>query len=508
MSSQHRRRRARRRPAVRLTALRPLRPIARRFPRPAARSAARPAVRLAVPQSRYAITLLVPVALAALYGTAALALPDRSPERPHGTSAPVTAVLAVCPGGKGARIGVQTRPGGHPGGRGRLAGASTVTVGALGGAAPTQVTGELWTGDAPDGPVVVRADGPRAAGLTAEQTADTGDGDGRGLTAVRCTAPGTDQWFTGPGPASADRVEVLLANAETQPAAVDLTALSGDGPLDTTEGRGIQVDPGTSRVVRLGTSPDGLGDIVGVAHDLALRVHTTTGRVAAFVRVRTAPGKGVDWLPPAAEPAASAFVPGVPGGRGARRLLIAVPGDADAKVGVRVLTGDGAFTPAGQDAVDAPARTVTAVDLPMNGKAGAVVVTADRPVLTGFTAERGVDAAYGTAGAPLGPDGGLAAGDGATWWLALAAPGKAARVRLTGRANTVVTVPAGRVVETRVVPAAGLLVRPESGGPVYATRMISAGPNDELRFSVLPVVPQVLTTPLPSVRESVRVLLR
>ncbi|MFC0036907.1 DUF5719 family protein [Actinomadura rayongensis] len=502
MSSQHRRHRKRRRPAPRFTALRSLRPTAR----PAARSVPRPAVRLAVPQNRYAITLLVPVALAALYGTAALALPGGSPDRPHGTSAPVTAALAVCPGGKGARIGVQTRPGSPSGGK--QAGASTVNVTALGGAALAQFTGGLWTGDAPDGPVVVRADGPLAAGLTAEQTGDTGDGDDRGLTAVRCAVPGTDQWFTGPGPASADRVEVVLANAEAQPAAVDLTALSGDGPLDTTEGRGIQVDPGTSRVVRLGTSPDGLGDIVGVAHDLALRVHATTGRVAAFVRVRTAPGKGVDWLPTAAEPAASAFVPGVPGGRGARRLLIVVPGDADAKVGVRVLTGDGAFTPAGQDAVDAPARTVTAVDLPMNGKAGAVVVTADRPVLTGFTAERGVDTAYGAAGTPLGPDGGLAAGDGNTWWLALAAPGKAAKVRLSGRADTVVTVPAGRVVETRVAPAAGLLVRPESGGPVYATRMISAGPNDELRFSVLPVVPQVLTTPLPPVRESVRVLLR
>src|SRR5690606_25027780 len=111
--------------------------------------------------------------------------------------------------------------------------------------------------------------------------------------------PGTDLWFVGPGPLAADRLELHLTNLDAQTAVVDLTALSGELPLDTLDGRGLPIDPGSTRVVRIGDGPEGLGEIVQTAQVLALRVQATTGRVAAALRVRADDGGGVDWLPAA-----------------------------------------------------------------------------------------------------------------------------------------------------------------------------------------------------------------
>ncbi len=193
---------------------------------------------------------------------------------------------------------------------------------------------------------------------------------------------------------------------DAQPAFVNLSALSGEGPLDTPEGLGTRVEPYTTRVVKIGDSAEGLGDIVQGATDLALRVRTTSGRVAASLRARAGKKKGIEWLPQSGGWRRPSWSPACRAVAGSR-LLVSVPGEADARIKVQVITAGGAFAPQGQDVLDAPAKTVTSVQLTgaLSGKAAAVRLVADRPILAGFAADRGADIAYGTATPPLAASG-------------------------------------------------------------------------------------------------------
>ncbi|MGI5206861.1 DUF5719 family protein [Spirillospora sp. CA-108201] len=463
---------------------------------------------------RYATAALMLVAVAALYGAATFSRPGEASEK--GRETPVTHAVAVCPGHEGGRLAVQSLARKKGGGRVDL----TPTKG---GSPLGSLTspGQGWGKDTKSGEdsYTLRAAGPIAGGLEAEQTTYEDGGDDRGLAGARCAAPGTDLWFMGPGPVAADELDLYLTNVDAQPASVDVSALSGEGPLDTTEGRGTPVEPYTTRVVKIGGSPEGLGDIVRTAADLALRVHTTSGRVAASLRVRIGEKKGIEWLPRSAPPAASALVPGVPGGSGGRRLLVAVPGEADARVRVQVITAEGAFAPQGQDVLDAPGRSVTSVPLDgaLAGRAAAVRLVADRPVLAGFAADRGADVAYGAATPPLGAAGpGVVADNRFDSFLSLTAPSGAASVQVTTMnaqgAGTPrqVEVPAGRTVETRLAaPGAGAdapygaVITPKPGSaPVYASRILSKGKGGAYLFTVLPIVPAPATLRLPAAADS------
>lgn len=461
---------------------------------------------------RYASAALMLVAVAALYGAATFSRPGEAAD--PGGRAPVTHAVLVCPGHEGGRLAVQSA--GERRGAGRADMAPT-----KGGSALATMTspGRGWGQDTKSGDdsYTLRATGVLAAGLEAEQTTHWTSGADRGLAGARCAAPSTETWFVGPGPDAADRLVLYLTNVDSQPASVDLAALSGEGPLDTVEGRGTRVDPYTTKVVRIGESAEGLGDIVKSAADLALRVRTTSGRVAASLRVRTGKGRGVEWLPASPAPAASVIVPGVPGGAGQRRLLVSVPGDADAQIKVQVVTKDGTFVPAGQDVLDAPAKTVTslALDGALSGRTAAVRLVADRPVLAGFAAERGADIAFGTATAPLTASGpGIVADNRFDSTLVLSAPAGAATVQVTtvsaqGKgAPQEVEIPAGQTVESKLTAPArgagyGVIITPEAGsGPVYASRTLSKGKGDDFLFTVLPIVPAVTTVDLPGTADS------
>lgn len=469
---------------------------------------------------RYATAALLLVAVAALYGAAALSRPSGgqaaagAPRR-----VPVTSAMLACPAPTDGTVSVLTPPGGS-GGTGRAEVSSLKDGKAV---ASITGTGTPWSKDVADGAgaYVIKARGALAGGLQAEHTSHRGSGADRGLAAVRCGEPGTDLWFVGPGPLAADRLELHLTNLDAQTAVVDLTALSGEGPLDTLDGRGLPIDPGSTRVVRIGDGPEGLGEIVQTAQVLALRVQATTGRVAAALRVRADDGGGVDWLPAAGAPATSLTVPGIPEGGGERRLLLAVPGQDNARVRIQVLTSSGAFAPEGRDTVDLPARTVTSVTLEraLSGKAAAVRLTSDKPVVAGLAVARGDDVGYGTATAPLGATGGVVADNRFESVLLLTAPEREATVTVTtvdgrGRAGTPrqVRIPAGRTAQ--VEPSAptgekgfGVLIVPQPGsGPVHAARVLQTGRDGGL-FTVLPVVPAVTTLLLPPVLDSQRVLI-
>jgi hypothetical protein len=472
---------------------------------------------------RYAAAVLVLLALLALYGVAAFSRPSGAARAEPGTRAPVTSALLGCPAPGGARLSLLTP--GRTGGTGR----ADITV-TRGGAPAGAVTspGAAWSKEVGGGhhgrtdPYTVRAGGALASGLEVEQTTSVENGSDRGLAGVRCTEAGTDLWFLGPGPMDAKDIDLYLTNVDDQAAAVDVRALSGEGPLDTTEGRGTTVAPHSGVVVGIGKSPEGLGDIVKTARILALHVRVSTGRVSAAVRVHTGDKKGVDWVPQAAPPATHVLMPGIPSGSGSRQLLVAVPGEADAQVKIQVITPKGTFAPEGRDVLDAPAQTVTPVDLEqaLSGKAAAVRLTSDRPITAGFVASRGADVAYGGATEALG-GGGVVADNRSGTVMVLSAPDRAATLRLDtvtgqGAAGTpqVVKVAAGRTEEISVpVPAGGdkgfgVVLTPQPGsGPVYAARVLSSGKGDKLLFTILPVTPALTSIAQPPVRDSLTSLI-
>lgn len=461
--------------------------------------------------NRYVTAALVLLAVLAIYGAAALSRPSAATPA-QGRTVPVAAAVLACPAPAGGRVGALTAPSGGKDGQGVLSrtkdGGAEGTIGA---------TGTNWYKDVDeaDGSFTLRAAGAFATGLEVEQTTVQAKGDDRGLANVRCDEPGIDHWFLGPGPADADDISVHLANVDDQPASVDLLALSGEGPLDTTDGRAIAVDPHSTKIIKVGSGAEGLGDIVANAQLLALRVRVGAGRVAAAVRVRAGEGKGVDWEPAAPAPARALVVPGVFGGGGGRSLLVAVPGEADARVRVQVISSNGAFAPQGQDLLLAPAGTVTPVDLgsALSGKPAAVRLTSDRPIVAGLMTERDSDVAYGTAAPPITIGAmGMVADNRLDATLVITAPQAAATVRVTPMTGSGPSAPpqdakigAGRTVEIKVTAPSGaaggygLMIGLLPGsGPVHVARLLST----KEQITLLPVVPALTTVRLPPVGDS------
>ncbi|MGI8328794.1 DUF5719 family protein [Actinomadura scrupuli] len=479
---------------------------------------------------RYGVTLLVLLAVLALYGAADFSRPAGTAQAEGGGRSPIRSTVVACPAPGGARLSALSAP--PPPSSGRKEAAplreGRVDLTQTQGAAPVgsvNVPGTAWSQDVKtaQGSYTLRASGALAGGFEAEQTTLAKKGDDRGLAAVRCADPGTDLWFLGPGPADASHLDLYLTNVDDQAAAVDASALSDDGPLDTADGRGTIVEPHTTRVVPIGGSPEGLGVIVAQARLLALHVHVNTGRVAASVRVRMGKGKGVDWLPVTAPATPRLVVPGVPSGAGRRQLLIAVPGDVDARIKIQVITPAGAFAPQGQDTLDAPAGTVTPVDLEraLSGKAAAVRLVADQPILGGLVVQQGDDVAYGAATPPLGgaagESGGAVADNRDVSSVLLTAPDGPATVKLVAltaqgaAANPYVArVPGNRTLEVRLAapPGAtggfGVMVLPQPGsGPVYASRVLTMNKL----ITIVPVVPAPTSVRFPPVADSLTSLI-
>jgi hypothetical protein len=204
-------------------------------------------------------------------------------------------------------------------------------------------------------------------------------------------------------------------------------------------------------------------------------------------------------------------------------LLVAVPGDVDARIKVQVITSAGAFAPQGQDTLDAPAGTVTPVDLEgaLSGKAAAVRLVADQPILAGFTVQQGDDVAYGAATLPLG-DGGSGAGGAVAdnrdvSSVLLTAPDGPATVKLVtltgeGAAGNpyIAKVDGARTLEVRLAAPAGstgefgVMVVPQPGsGPVYASRVLTMS----RLITIVPVVPAPTTVRFPPVADSLTSLI-
>jgi Family of unknown function (DUF5719) len=356
------------------------------------------------------------------------------------------------------------------------------------------------------GGVVVQASGSMARGLEVEQVGSTG------VPAGRCTSPGTDFWFVGPGQHSAARIDLYLLNAGGQSADVNVEASTDAGPLQGSTDTGITVAPHSMVVQSLAT-------VLRGSRVVALHVRTSVGQVVAAVEEATGTSGG-GWLPVAQSPTKRVVLPGLPATAGTRQVFVAVPGTRDAHLQLTAVTVKGSYEPTGGTGLDIPGGSAVSIALPsLSGVPAALKLTSTVPITASAMlvgGPSGSPGAFTAAALPLQEQGVVAynrAGGGADSQLVLSAPGRAARAQLTeigGSGKTqIVQIAAGRSLIAELSKGGGsghssafaVVITPLAGsGPIYAGRVIVGSGTGGRIQSVLPVASALTRVPLPRLR--------
>ncbi|MGH3098991.1 MAG: DUF5719 family protein [Streptosporangiales bacterium] len=453
--------------------------------------------------------------LAVVVGLGEATLPDDRAQLTglHEERVPIGMARLVCPDA-GSHDVAMVAPGS---GKGR---ATLHEVGSDGSAAATLDSGPSRTSSAVDGSanaLVATAKHGAAPGFEAAEYDRDNSGSDRGLRDTRCVRPGRSWWFAGATIGTGYEADLYLSNVDSSPATVDIRAYGKEGPVDPLAGRGITVDAGKRKVV----------DLSRIAPHLsmsALHVVAQSGRVSAALRVQAKEDDtsyGVSWVPPSQQPAKDVVVPAVPAGSGDRKLVLFAPGQQGTTASVRLSTPDGSYAPAGHDSVNVPARQAVAVGLGdvMAKSATAVQVTASVPLVAAVVAIEGGSGedgsiAYSASTAALHEPGAVPvvpSGGNLKAALELTAPRDDATVTVTALHGTKseklksVRVPAGRTVKVKLKPRWGgspyaVVLDPlGSGGPVYASRVLTATPGAGPLISAQPVVSSERAVTLPPV---------
>ncbi|MBO1338062.1 DUF5719 family protein [Streptomyces sp. VRA16 Mangrove soil] len=388
-----------------------------------------------------------------------------------------------------------------------------------------QTPGKPAAGDASgaDAPALVgTADGALAPGWTVQQTTTVDVGSGRGLLGVDCSAPDTDFYFPGASTAEDRNDYIHLTNPDDEAAVVDVQLYGPDGAIKSDVGEGIQIAPHASVPVLLSTLTD------KPYTNLTLHVTARSGRVAAAVSSADAK-LGGDWLPAAADPAASLVLPGIPKDATSVRLVAFAPGQDDADLKVQLATSSGKIVPAGHDTLHVKSGMTTAVDLGAvtRGDAGSLVLTPSEdavPIVAALRVTRGKGADQETAFIPATRDIGARAtvadnrSKGST--LALTAPGATGKVKVTASAGTEggtavtkeYTVKGGTTLSvTPPVPSGlkgsyALTVEPVSGGKVYGSRMLDEKMDGVPAFTIQTLPDDRGTVSVPQADEDLAVV--
>ncbi|MVA76719.1 hypothetical protein GC722_11895 [Auraticoccus sp. F435] len=289
-------------------------------------------------------------------------------------------------------------------------------------------------------------------------TRSAADGSDPGLSQLGCAPAGSGAWLVGLRSGEDEQAAVVLTNPDQRQAVVNLTLHDEDGQQPAQGSRDLVVPARSTLTVELGPLLTATGGV-------AVQVQTTTGRVAAVGRqrlYRDDTARSSEWVAPGRDPAATVVLPGVPGGEGARRLVLFNPGERRAQVSVEALGSGAPFVPAGVDGeVDVPARGTATVELDEGFSTDATTLRlrGSQPVAASLLAEDpDGDLAVVTSTAALeGAAVGVAEVEGAQGRLVLANPGgEPARARvlpLAGAGGQEVEVAGGSTV---VVTGGGL----------------------------------------------------
>jgi hypothetical protein len=280
----------------------------------------------------------------------------------------LTNALVVCPsGGSGSPDAAVSTASGASGDVTVLATGETQTVAvSTGASSPVDNPAAL----------VVRGSDDLAPGLVGLRSGTAP------LTAVACTVPSPEQWFTGVG-SRADHDSVIeLVNPDAGPAVADITLLGGR-LLSSSRLRGILIPGHRTIAVDLGAVVPRRG--LFTAHVVVSR-----GRLAVDVldsstdlvshRTRR------EWLPRQLAPSLTNQLLGLPEGPGERTLQLANPGDDVVRAEIKVVTGDTSFVPNGLEPVSVPPGSTIRVPLDtelakaLRDGALGVSVEADQPI--------------------------------------------------------------------------------------------------------------------------------
>jgi hypothetical protein len=202
------------------------------------------------------------------------------------------------------------------------------------------------------------------------------------LAAIPCTAPSSDQWFTGVGSRADHRSVLELVNPDAGPAVAEISLL-GSTTFSTRSLRGILI-PGHKSIAI------DLAEVVPRKSVLTAHVVVSRGRLSVDVMDTStdlvAHRTRREWLPRQLAPEVDNELLGLPPGDGERSLRLANPGTDVVRATVRIVTGDTSFTPNGLAPVTVPPGATVQVSLtPFLTKAlrdGAVGVSvrSDEPV--------------------------------------------------------------------------------------------------------------------------------
>ncbi|MFC4033845.1 DUF5719 family protein [Streptomyces polygonati] len=381
------------------------------------------------------------------------------------------------------------------------------------------------TTDKADAPALIgTADGSLAPGWTVQQTTVVSSGPGRGLLGASCVVPDSEFWFPGASTVGTRQDYVQLINPDQTPAVVDIELYGKDGLLKASTGDGITVTGG-------GTEPVLLSTIVADKDpDLTVHVVARSGRVGALLQ-STDTRAGADWMAPAADPATSLVLPGIPADATDVRLVAFATGSDDADLTLKLATSTGTITPAGHETLHVKSGMSTAVDLGdvTKGDAASLIIGSSDvhtpvPVVAALRITRGKGAKQEIAFLPATPqiDTRASVADnrakGAV--LSLTAIGKPVTVRVTSSpgsgggagATRTVTVKAGATLAMAPPQQAGLkgtyavTVERLSGGRLYASRTLALPVGGVQMFTVQTMPDDRGTVSVPQAAPDLRIL--
>lgn len=294
------------------------------------------------------------------------------PEPGAGEDLGVRITTAVIPGLPGqdagpGRAGIETLPG-------KEQAASRIAV--PGGQAQIEAFGTRLP--------AIRAygEGSLAPGLVADQWGRDPRGFGRGMASTSCAPAASEFWFVGGGAIAGRQTRVILVNPDETAAVVDVIIHGPNGLIDAPAGRGLVVKGQDRLILRLDVLAPGVSAT-------AVHVLARTGRIGASVDDEQRSGLeviGTDWIPQAAAPATTVYVPGIVSGPGARVLSIAAPGADDAIVNIRIMTAEGTYTPVERARVEVPADGVVTLDMSdvTKKQPATLELTSDVPIVAGM----------------------------------------------------------------------------------------------------------------------------
>lgn len=348
--------------------------------------------------------------------------------------------------------------------------------------------------------LVAQAEGDLAAGFLGVRYGDA--------AAAACSAPRPEQWFTGVGAAPEHSSTLELVNPDGGPAVADVTVLGPDGPLEVPALRGVTVPGG--RTLRFA-----LADVVPTRGELALHVLVSRGRLGVDVVDQVDElGRGArsrDWLPSQGEAGTSAYLLGLGGKPGDRTLVLANPGDSEARVELKVITKESEFAPADADEIRvAPGATET-VDLTdlLRGRAaqGALGLRLDStlPVTASLRTLANGDLSHAVTGVRIEARGALAMPRGPSRLVLAGADG-------VGVATYVVTDEDGKEIareRVELTPGAASRIKLPREGAVVDVMVERSGVVASLEvgppgLAVLPISELVLDGRVPDVRPALR----